>query len=482
MIMFTLEGVYVDRTVGRHRDHRGESPSFRNEKVMRSQHHHRRSPRSLRLEVLEDRCLLSYTLTDLGNLGGTFTSPAGLNDAGQVVGTSRTANPHNYGDPFLWDSSNGMQDLGTLGGPPNSLVTSVAYAINSQGMVAGEAAATDFVDVYHAFFYSDGTMTDLGKLPGVDYTADSTAYGINDAGQVVGYAVFVPVFYDERAFLWDSQNGIQNLGTLGGEFSFAYGISTSGQVVGDADVRDGVRHAFVWDRQNGMQDLNSLIPPSGLELNQARAINDAGQIVGNAGNYPQIQAYLYSAGTVTGLGFLPGFVNSYATALNNAGQVVGYATNASFSGARAFVYADGTMADLNDLVPPGSGLTLTVAAGINNAGQIACSAQDAMGHYHAVLLTPDDGPSPRSAVPGVFQVLATMPEAARRITDTAAVPQAGAAPAWPAQIAISPPVGSTEHRATDAVFAAFHRAHPSHSERGWEVDAWSSASIVDEVT
>jgi probable HAF family extracellular repeat protein len=437
-------------------------------------HRSRRSPLPLRLEVLEDRCLPSYTLTDLGTLGGTFAAPDGLNDAGQVVGESQTANPNNHGDPFLWDSSNGMQDLGTLGGPPNSLADNSGHSINSQGMVAGQAAVDSVVS--HAFFYSDGTKTDLGKLPGVYSQYNSAAYGLNDAGQVVGYANFIGVFY-ERAFLWDSQNGIQNLGTLGeGQFSFAYGINTSGQVVGDSDVFEGsLEHAFVWDSQNGMQDLNSLIPPnSGLELHQARAINDAGQIVGNAGDYPQIQAYVYNAGTVTGLGFLPGFDNSFATAINNAEQVVGYVTKNGASGAHAFVYAEGAMADLNDLVSPGSGLTLAVATGINNAGQIACSAKDAMGHLHAVLLTPDAGGAPGRVGSGVFRLSAPIPEAASMVESTGQPPANAPRERAAAEAVALLPVGFAVRQATDAVFVNYsHQTHTPAPDSTWEAEEWA---------
>ena len=80
------------------------------------------------------------------------------------------------------------------------------------------------------FLYSMGTMQDLRTTLG---GADSYAYGINEAGQVVGASGTAG--RDTHAFLY-SNGTMQDLGTLGGTFSAAQDINEAGQVVGRAKI------------------------------------------------------------------------------------------------------------------------------------------------------------------------------------------------------------------------------------------------------
>ena len=122
---------------------------------------HKLASRKLSVELLEDRCVPSatYTVIDLGALGGQGSFPTNINGSGQVIGNSQNSQPRNAG--FLYTPGQGMIDLGNL--PPDSPDSVSATAINDLGQVVGNIP-------HHGFLYSSGTMTDLGMF--------TTAFGI----------------------------------------------------------------------------------------------------------------------------------------------------------------------------------------------------------------------------------------------------------------------------------------------------------------
>lgn len=161
-----------------------------------------------------------------------------------------------------------MTDLGTLGGAYSS-----ATSINDNGQIVGQSTTASDAGNPRAFLYSGGRMTDLGTLGGIY----SSANAINNSGQIVGYSS-ITTSSIAHAFLYSS-GGMTDLGTLGGIYSSANGINNSGQIVGESYTRGNrAAHGFLYNN-GSITDLNDLIDPlTGWTISNAVAINNSGQI------------------------------------------------------------------------------------------------------------------------------------------------------------------------------------------------------------
>jgi probable HAF family extracellular repeat protein len=81
----------------------------------------------------------SKTLTDLGTLGGDSTGVQGINEAGQVVGDSRTA-AGDWQAFITGPNGGGMTDLNSLVDLPAGIVLHAALDINNMGQVIVHAS------------------------------------------------------------------------------------------------------------------------------------------------------------------------------------------------------------------------------------------------------------------------------------------------------------------------------------------------------
>lgn len=259
-----------------------------------------------------------YEILDLGDFGGELANGHGINDAGHIVGAAD--NPQQVNLPFVWRDG-ALMDLGTLN-PDASSGQGVARAISENGLIAGSSMAPFPAGpggVDHAFFWSKAQgMIDLTP----DSTAGSIAWGINDAGQVVGL-IGGP---SGGAFVWSAASGITMISLPGAPAGFtnmAEDINESGQVCGQQFNADFDFVGWVYDSTSG--DITEL--PSLGGISETRAINDAGDIVGASSmTNNQHRPVLWTTnGEIVDLGFLPvaDFTQGIATGINNNRWIVG---------------------------------------------------------------------------------------------------------------------------------------------------------------
>jgi probable HAF family extracellular repeat protein len=314
-------------------------------------------------------------------------------------------------------------DIGTLGGPsahgpgngPGSQL------INNAGILAGTAetstpdpnapnCANQDCFVSHGFRWQDGLLTDLGVLPGGNF---SGANAINARGWIAGFSQngeTDPVTGGPagHAVLW-KDDGIIDLGTLGtGVESITIYIENGGAVVGLSAIDTtfdpfactgpfcSPTHAFIW--KNGvMRDLGTLGGPDSFasggcnnERNEVVAGNSFTNSIPNAATgFPTMHAFLWENGTMTGIPTLGGTF-AVAQCANNRGQVIGQSNLAGdvgcngslqFCAQHAFSWNHGTITDLETL-----GGSFSIAFWLNDKGEAvggATTPKDAL--FHATL-------------------------------------------------------------------------------------------------
>jgi probable HAF family extracellular repeat protein len=300
--------------------------------------------------------------------------PYDLGEDGEAVGAAETATGW---EAAIWKDGT-ITRYGTLGG--NNAGFS---SISSNGRLAGTSNLFGN-RVAHGFTYENGIMRDITPAT----KANSSAASINAAGEVVGTfgvnATTVRPFVASRA-------GFTDLGTPGARYSGIASINDAGTAVGWSETapdanQQRTNYSFVY--ANGVKQ--TLAAPGWHGIGASR-LNNAGDIVGSATrDGGATHAFLYSRGVMRDIDTLG---NDYSSALdtNERGQVVGQMIR-TFGGPNGgFLYENGQMRDLSNIITGMEGRILDHAFAINNKGQIlgyACS--NTLGCEN-VLLEPSEG-------------------------------------------------------------------------------------------
>lgn len=303
----------------------------------------------------------SYRVVDLGTLGGASSGATDLNDAGAVVGWSRTAAGRIHA--VVWRAGH-IVDIGTLGGPRSSAtsISNTFAVVGTSTRVAGGEP--------HAFLWraNQGAMHNLG-LP--------HPVRIGDTGAIIGNATNAA---GESVAAYRTQHGWIRLPLNGFDGSHGEDVNDAGTAVGTLFDDPHGSAPFVY--QSGVLTVLPSVPTAAET--SADAVNDAGQIAGQT--FDPLGIVLWDGSSWHPIP-TPALVEPEIRDMNDCAQIVGAHHPVEFFKPHAFLIADGTGVDLNSRIPPGSGWRLGVATAVNDAGEIVGVGRH-NGHQHAFLLEP----------------------------------------------------------------------------------------------
>ncbi len=341
-----------------------------------------------------------------GPLGG-IPEPVGINDLGWVSGGDNSATNTTV-NAVLWVGV--PVDLGTLGGPnsnvswPNHSTRGeiVGIAETAEANPLGETWSCAWFffgpdgSVCNGFAWQDGVMSPLPAFPG---GIDSYAAGVNNEGKIVGWAengfqdptcdhsAPYSQFLQFEAAVWGPRlNQMTQLPPLSGDpDSAATAINDKGEVVGISGLCSNAvggasaEHALLWE--NGVPiNLGNI---GGQAWNTPTSLNNQGVVVGfgnisgdeNAAENPA--AFIWTK--TKGINEIYPFgsdTNDVLFDINEKNQAVGNSFNVNAGTSRAVLWQNGALNDLNALVIQPTSLYLTLAQGINDAGEITGTATD----------------------------------------------------------------------------------------------------------
>jgi probable HAF family extracellular repeat protein len=358
--------------------------------------------------VIENAPLYRYSATDLGSLSTNTANgnvlATSINDFGQVVGrydsgavftnqsaTGVVSTTNLVTKAFLWENGVqtaltstgikiGLSDDGAADGDAVTMLTARASKINDLGLITGTHD-----EVRQPVPLATDRGLRWGKNDTGDYQFTVNSVGgketyyldSSDTNQIAGRnintvgtgTVNTPVAVE---------NGITTILSVGsGASGTAFGINNSGTLVGVVSgSASGTDASAVWKKDSSGNYQLTNLGAFGFAQSTLRDVNESGHVIGSASSTSISVPFLIRDGQWTNLGSLGGNTGS-VSGLNDFGQVVGTSQIASATN-RPFVWSDGVIADLNNLITApltynGAAVTLTSAPGINSFGDIVAT-------------------------------------------------------------------------------------------------------------
>ncbi|MEV6108987.1 S8 family serine peptidase [Streptomyces sp. NPDC051940] len=180
----------------------------------------------------------------------SFDRAFAVNDSGTVVGNATgyvpdpaTGRTIQVNEAFRWTKDGGFTKLPHLTG---TRTLTEPLAVNDAGVVVGHSSKGGARRAVK--WDTDGTVTDLGTLPGM---VDSYAHDVNDAGEIVGTS-------GDDAFVLKPGGTMTRLPDFGFDAK-ALSVNNDGWVIGTAELEPDDETAVVWDPQGRMYDVGHMV-------------------------------------------------------------------------------------------------------------------------------------------------------------------------------------------------------------------------------
>ena len=199
----------------------------------------------------------------------SFARAFAVNDRGTVVGNATgyikdpaTGRSLQVNDPFAWTADGGFRKLAHL---TDRRTLTEPVALSDSGVAVGHSSVNG---LRHAVRWdADGTVTDLGVLPGM---ADSTARSVNASGVIVGTS-------GDDAFVLKPGGTMTRLPDYGFDAK-ALSVNDAGWVSGTVEREPEVETAVVWDPEGRMYDLKAMIDSTRWAPLEGIGVNNRGEV------------------------------------------------------------------------------------------------------------------------------------------------------------------------------------------------------------